>query len=421
MRRATLCLLSLLATLGVARAEKQTEALLPAGYLSTRGNQIVDRDGNPVRIHAVGWMGPSELDGPPWGLFAISLDQAIASMRQQGFNAIRIAWVGKMLRVNAQPAAQVIDYARNPDLKGLTTLQIIDKVVQAAGAAGLKVILDHHNNEGDASSAAQQPNGLWFDTGPGTDGTNGAGVQGTVSAQQFREDWVAMAKRYKRNATVIGFDLDNEPHSAGRITWGGDGPTDLHRMCTEVGNAIQAVNPGPLIICEGPQEYKRPRAWSGMDPSVAAPEGDLTGVRQRPVVLSVPNKVVYSVHEYPAEIAGKVVDSGLDYIRRMNRAWGFLLTENIAPVFVGEMGSSMSSPDAQAWADTLIPYLNGEDGALGGPTFRPGQQPVSTSWWMWGNGDKIVPNGTLQNDWVTARPEQEAVYSKLRPIPAHPS
>jgi endoglucanase len=417
MRSAMLGWLLLLGNPALAAPGWHEPALLPPGYLSTRGNQIVDRNGEPVRIAAVGWMGTSTVRGAPWGLFAVSLGQALRSIREEGFNALRISWVDAMLRSHATPETGTIDYAKNPELRGLTAIEILDRVVHQAGAIGLKVILDHHNDEGDDGSAAQQPNGLWFDSGPGTNGTDGAGARGTVTAKGFLDDWVAIARRYKGNPTVIGYDLDNEPHAAGRITWGGGGPTDIHRMCTEVGNAILAVDPGPLIICEGPQEYSPPPAASGMSDTVAAPEGDLTGVEARPVVLTVPNKVVYSVHEYPAEIAGRIADAGPNAIRRMNLAWGYLVTRDIAPVWIGEMGASMNSADARAWAATLVPYLNGKDGAQGGPVFKPDQQPISTDWWRWGSGsDRIVPDGTLEPNWRTSRPEQEVVYARLRPI-----
>ena len=186
-----------------------------------------------------------------------------------------------------------VDWSQNADLKGLTSLQVFQKVVAHAGKIGLKVIFDHHTNEG---SGGQQPNGLWIDKGPGTDGTDGAGVQGTVDAARFQADWVRFAKTFAGNSTVVGFDLDNEP-LAQRATWGGGGPGDIHQMYTDVGNAIQAVNPGALIIAEG-----LITATGNGYPQL------LTGAKDNPVVLGTPNKVVYSVHDYPAEIGGQAGD-----------------------------------------------------------------------------------------------------------------
>src|SRR5260370_30565550 len=49
--------------------------------------------------------------------------------------------------------------AINTDLKGLTALQVMDKVVGAAGAIGLRVMLDNHRS--DAGNSAEA-NGLWY-------------------------------------------------------------------------------------------------------------------------------------------------------------------------------------------------------------------------------------------------------------------
>jgi endoglucanase len=132
------------------------------------------------------------------------------------------------------------------------------------------VIFDNHNNEAtsaDWENAAQQRNGLWFDTGPGTDGTDGAGTQGTISAAKFQEDWVTFAKHWAGNSTVIGFDLRNEPcaHTKTPALWGGNGPTDIHAMYEAVGNAILTVNPDALIICEAVIK-PRPGSRSSSEP-----------------------------------------------------------------------------------------------------------------------------------------------------------
>ncbi len=53
--------------------------------------------------------------------------------------------------------------------------------------------------------------------------------------------------------------------------------------------------------------------------------------------------MVYSVHEYPGEISGQKVSSGSGLINRMSEMWGWIYNENVGPIFVGEMGSSMVS------------------------------------------------------------------------------
>ena len=355
-------------------------SLLPSGYLSTNGNQVVDAAGNPVRIDAIGWYGT---DGPAGsalqGLWSTSYGQILGSIKGDGFNAVRIPWSDADLNTSfaGTNALGGVDWSQNADLKGLTTLQAFGKIVDYSGKIGLKVIFDHHTDDG---SGGQQPNGLWIDKGPGTDG---AGVQGTVDTAKFQADWVQIAKTFAGNSTVIGFDLDNEPTEGGGAHWGGGGPTDIQQMYQAVGNAVGAVDPGALVIAEGPIAWGQ-HGFHGADLSQAA---------INPVKLSIPDKLVYSVHEYPHEIGGTPIpDSGPAYVADMSARWGFLEAQNIAPVWVGEMGSNMTSAGSKAWASTLLDYMNGKDGAQGGPTFSGNQT-------AWGPGHY--------------KPEQQAVTDQM--------
>ncbi len=377
------------ATTGHARCQMASDgALLPAGFLSAHLSQIVGSDGTPVRIASIGLNGMNvvggriQLEGPYKGI-----DGHVAAMRALGFNCVRVDWIDKRLD---DPGA----------------MAQLDTFVGACKKLGLKVIFDNHNNEAtpaDWENAAQQKNGLWFDTGPGTDGTDGGGNKGTVSAAKFKENWVTFARRWAGNATVIGFDIRNEPcaHTATPALWGGGGPTDIHAMYEDVGNAILAVNPDVLIICEAVINYK-----------TGAFEGDLSVVRRLPIRLTNPAKLIYSVHEYPKEIGGySGPESGAGYIERMNKMWGCLITENIAPVWIGEMGASMISSASKAWGETLLEYMNGT--TKGGLKFSGSQQPVSSDWWVWGCLKGQNPDGCLAEDGKL-RPEQAPFIEKLR-------
>lgn len=388
-------MLALAATLAAAPASAQAppsrpQTLLPAGPFHTAGNQIVDADGTPVRLACVGLNQPH---------FEVPMSMQARTMVEAGFNCIRMSWVNATMDAD---------------------LATIDRVVAAVSGTGLRLILDNHTNERGTPAdgyGSQQKNGLWFDKGPGSDGTNGAGVTGTVTDARFLADWEKVARRYAGNHTVIGYDIRNEPLGYKPTNWGEGGPRDIHAMYTRVGNALQAIDADPLVIAEGPGNWVG--SFTDRGP---APEGDLTMAEARPVRLNVPNKVVYSVHLYP----NFKPNSGSKAVARMNAAWGYLVTKQLAPVWIGEMGASLDgSNDAgddlatqKAWAATLVPYLNGEDGARGGPTFTAGQQGVGTDWWAWGHLEGQSPNGTLKADWRTLRPEQAAVYRQLRQAPA---
>ncbi|MDR3688260.1 MAG: cellulase family glycosylhydrolase [Fimbriimonas sp.] len=335
--------------------------MLPPGYLRTRGSQIVDAGGHPVRIACMGGFGTDivggrlDYDNGPFH----GVDANIEAVKRFGFNCIRVDFNDKNVS--------------DPVVMGQ-----FDTLVSTCRKYGVRVIFDNHNNEATAQNwgnAAQQSNGIWFDAGPGSDGTDGAGNTGTISDDLFTQDWIAMAKRYAGDPTVIGFDLRNEPvahYNPRPPVWGGGGPRDIHAMYERVGNAIQKVNPGALIICEAIINWEK-----------GAYAGDLTPAKAMPVKLRVPAKVVYSLHEYSwdkVDVTKKVL------IPRLNKTWGFLVRENIAPVWIGEMGATGSPSDKRAiqWDADLLAYLNGEDGDLGGPVFRGQDQPVSADLWRWG-------------------------------------
>jgi hypothetical protein len=369
----------------VQAASNLPASLIPPGYLHTQGNQIVDVAGDPVRIASV-------------GLFTTGgdLETTMQQIVLAGFNTLRIEWIDATLQ---------------------SDLSTIDSVAAVAQQYGVRIILDHHADEGDGACGSQQKNGLWFDSGPGTNNTDGCGAAGTVTNAQFLQDWLTVARHYAGNSAVIGFDLDNEPlEIPGGSVVGGGGPTDIHQMWTTVGNALEAADPGALIIVEGPI------CWScaGVNQDF-----DLTWVASNPVALNTPNHVVYSVHAYPGTIGGEQPDSGPARVAEMVSAWAYVETRNIAPVWVGEIGASLDGtsdsagpglPDEQAWAATIVPLLNGQDGALRGPAFSAGQQAMSTDWWAWGNLDGQQPDGTLDASG-TLRPGQQAVYATFQQAP----
>jgi endoglucanase len=342
--------------------------LLPPGELSTKGNQIIDRQGRPVRLACIGW---NQIYETP------SLERQTALIAEHGFNCIRHAWA------NATKDMEIA---------------MVDRMAAAAEKVGLRLVIDNHTNEaghGERDNwGAQQKNGLWYDLGGGSDGTDGGGNPGTVTDARFLADWESVARHFVGNPTIIGYDIRNEPADwPGMSVWGGGSNRDIASMYKRVGDAIQAIDPTKLIIIE-------------------PPTSNVVGPRKYPPTLVVPHKLVYSVHEYPGEISGQKISSGPALIRRMNEAWGWVYNEKIAPIFVGEMGASMTSEQAKAWAATIVPYLNG----IGSDALRvpSGGQAVSTDWWDWGYLPGQSPDGTLQADWKTPKPEQEAVYSKLR-------
>ncbi|WP_250446112.1 glycoside hydrolase family 5 protein [Actinotalea sp. C106] len=338
-------------------------AQLPAeGFLATDGARIVDSDGSTVVLKAVNWFGFETETCSPHGLWTRSLDDVLDQIRDFGFTTIRLPFSNQCVG-GAAPSS--IDENQNPTLAGKSTLEIMDAVVAGAQARGMTILLDRHRPGSDQQSE------LWY-----TD---------AYPEEVWIEDWVMLAERYRDDPTVIGADLHNEPH--GTACWGcGDETRDWAAAATRAGDAIGEVHPDWLIVVEGVETMEDGTAtWWG---------GGLADVRERPVELAVPGRVVYSTHEYPESVYAQPWFSAADYPDNLeplwDAHWGYLVAEDIAPVFVGEFGTLYESESDRAWLARLVPYLR--DGGF------------SFAYWSY-NPNSSDTGGLVQDDWVT--PQQE--------------
>ena len=354
-----------------------TAAPAPAGapnYLHTDGAKIVDSEGKEVTFSGASWFGMETNTLSPHGLWARSLDDMLDQFAKLGFNTIRLPYSSEIFAPDAMPTA--IDYTLNPDLQKLNAIQLLDQIVMRAGQRGIKIILDRHRSTSDGQDK------LWY-----TD---------EVSEQQWIDGWRFLAERYKDNDTIIGADLHNEP--AGDATWGTDDlKTDWRLAAERAGNAIHEVNPNWLILVEGIEktqdEFGGVLGWYWMG-------GSLQYARQYPVRLKVPNKLVYSPHDYGPgvwELQGWFMDPEFpgSLPKTWNYFWGYLVKENIAPVIVGEFGGRSMGDDAEGqWQRTLVQFL--KDNRIG------------YLYWSY-NGNSGDTGGILKDDWTSVEEEKMAV------------
>ena len=319
-----------------------------AGFWHTSGNQILDANNQPVRIAGINWYGFETTRAVAGGLTSQDYKSILQAIHAQGYNTIRIPLSNQVVESPAVPSA--ISYANgiNSDLQGLNSLGILDKIVAYAATQNLRVILDNHRSEAGDSA---ESNGLWF--------------TGAYPESAWINDWTSLARRYAGNTTVIGFDLRNEPHNAnsGGACWDCGSANDWHLAAQRAGNAVLAVNPNLLIFVEGTDAYNNDYYWWG---------GNLQGVQNSPVNLSVPNHLVYSAHEYgPREYQQWWFNSNTTYSTLYSvwlNHWGFISQNNIAPIWIGEFGTTNNSSDIQnntagsegQWFQSLIQYLNSD-------------------------------------------------------------
>jgi endoglucanase len=348
------------------------------GYWHTSGNQILDSNNQPVRIAGINWFGFETANYVVHGLWTRNYQDMLNQIKSLGYNTIRLPYSNQLFDAGSTPNS--IDFTKNPDLQGLTGLQIMDKIIGYASQIGLRIILDRHRPDSGAQSA------LWYTS--------------AYPESRWISDWQMLANRYKGNPMVVGADLHNEPHAP--ACWGCGGTTVDWRLAAErAGNAILSVNPNWLIFVEGVDCYSAGGQASG---DCYWWGGNLEGAATYPVQLNVPNRLVYSAHDYPSSVYPQTWFSDPNYPNNLpsvwDTHWGYLYKNNVAPVWLGEFGTKLQSTSDQQWLSTLVNYLG--KGASG----------MNWTFWCW-NPNSGDTGGILNDDWTTVN---QAKQNYLNPI-----
>lgn len=263
--------------------------------LSTRGRYVVDATGKRFKLESGNWEGAQgtwkgsgdvnddanhhagiNAHDIPKGLDRVPMATLMADFHSLGINSIRLPFSNAMLHMTAPVPDRAV--TANPQLRGLTPLQVFDEVVAALTADGFAVILNNHTTT-SRFCCALDGNERW---------------NSSQSTQQWIDDWVFLANRYRTNPRVVGADLRNEVR---RDVW--DDPNwttgddhDLFKAHAQAGRAIQRANPELLLVLEGINWYGIP--LDGFDHG----RPQLKPVVNLSHTFTRTDKVVYSAHFY---------------------------------------------------------------------------------------------------------------------------
>lgn len=373
-------LLAALVTVGVVvplpqltpdRAEADPSAWVAP--LSTRGRYIVDANGDRFKLKSANWHGASgtwtgsgDVNDPanhhsgeiayqtPLGLDRASVDTVIDGLAHLGLNSVRLPFSNAMIR-DTRPVPEL---PANPDLRGLTPLQVYDRVVARLTARGFAVILNNHTTTS-----------RWCCGLDGNERWNTA-----QSEQQWQDDWLFMARRYAANKRVVGADLYNEVRRNvfDDPNWGWGNGHDWQRASRQVADRILTeANRDLLIIVEGIN-------WTGL-PVDGLPHGrpTLEPARTLSHTLVDSGKLVYAAHFYAytgpnhsgATGTGETHDpryrdlSPQELRDVLYRQAFFVSAETgkhyTAPLWISEFGEGRHTTDqaSRAWFENFVTYL----------------------------------------------------------------
>jgi len=357
------------AVAGMDTGPLQDAAVGVALPLSTCGRWIVDKNLKRVKLVGVNWYGANDVNYVVGGLDKAPLAQIVNTVRDLGFNTVRLPFSNEMLYVTTTVANATV--AANTSLRGKKPIEVFDAVVDAVTSAGLFVILDNHSTHAQ-ECCSYDAEALWYTS--------------DHSEAAWIADWESMAQRYASNLRVIGADLREEPRpfedvfSTTLVNWGQGGTNDWAAAAQRAGNRVLAKNSNIIVFVEG----------------IDAAD-NLTGVKAHPIALQPANKVAYMSHQFPTfpvfpgDTSLAYGDMTAAQLKTASRTqWGYILDPGqtfTAPVLLGQFGA----PTQTAWLTNLEAYMRELD--------------MDFTFWVLNGGPKASgasePFAILGSDWTT--------------------
>ncbi|KFY63315.1 hypothetical protein V496_04029 [Pseudogymnoascus sp. VKM F-4515 (FW-2607)] len=310
-------------------------ALITRTPLHTSGRHILDADHSPVKLASVNWYGGSDELFVPSGLDIQHRSVIAGTIRKLGFNSVRLPYSDEMVVTNPLIPPNLL--AANPDLVNLRALDVFEAVVKALTDEGLAVVVNNHITHATWCCGANPCDGLWYNTH-----LPASACRIRQSESQWVNNWVTVMRPHVDNPLVIGADLRNEV----RALWGTMSWERWARAAERAGNRLLGIRPDWLIVVGG-----------------LGSQNFLDGVRDRPIELVVPGRVVYSSHVYSwsgwGSREGRYAKRPYaSFVKSMRENWAYLVEEDIAPVWVGEIGAPAQpgEGDARYW-EHLMRFL----------------------------------------------------------------
>ena len=332
-------------------------------WLTTDGNKIVDQNGTQVWLTGINWFGYNTGTNVFDGCWNCNMDAALKAIADHGFNLLRIPMSAELVlnwKNGIYPEAN-FNQANNAELVGMNSQQIFDYALSLCQKYGIKVMLDIHSANTDASGHMAN---LWY-----TD---------KVSIQDYYDSLSYLADRYKDNDTIVAYDLKNEPHgkpNEDKAIWNDSELDNNWKHVAEVaGNLVLDQNPNALIVIEGIEIYPKDLSTNADYSSTSDADyyynwwgANLRGVKDYPIDFGSPERnkqIVYSPHDYgPTVYEQPWFQGSFDYESLnadcWNDNWLYIHNEGIAPILIGEWGGFMQEPNL-TWM-TYLRQLIGEN------------------------------------------------------------
>src|SRR6185312_13868354 len=121
---------SMLASLFLSSLPQKNTTLIGQSYWHTNSSQLLDEQNRPVRIAGINWFGFETSNYVVGGLNKRSYTSILDQIKSLKYNTIRLPYSNQLFDPGSNPVG--INYSLNTDLKGISGLALMDKIVNYA-------------------------------------------------------------------------------------------------------------------------------------------------------------------------------------------------------------------------------------------------------------------------------------------------
>ncbi|MBP9743317.1 MAG: cellulase family glycosylhydrolase, partial [Burkholderiales bacterium] len=390
--------------------------------LTTRNDQIVDANGNVVKLKGINWFGFNNGDmlNGMWNYDGLSGDfeTTVRRLKALGFNAVRLPFSFANLNANIQSS-----YNRN-GLAPATTAQLTTNLTNPNYSAAGKTLPALIYTSGQTYSNQYLPNttvmnrflyvidffarnGFYVLIDNHTEDNSM-----TSNVTQWTANWKSLATSIQNgmpssSSSKVMYDIRNEPDAVG-YNWSKMGTIYLSTM-----DAINSVTNGNnLFFIEGCGQGGINANWGDgfatnstviQQNGLSDPNAFFTSLAAKPYL----NQVVLSPHVYPPTVtnaSNAYYGSGL-YNRLSTSFGGLAKTGYLAngvyhrfPIAIGEFGSYFTDSRDLSFFISFANYLNNNNDAI------DGLHNSIDNWFYWSyNPNSGDTGGIVANDWTTVQ------------------
>ena len=342
-------------------------------------------NGKRLYVRGCSWFGAETNDYTFHGLWAVSWRSLLDFLVTEGYNMIRVPLSVELMENMDTLVPKTINYSANPDLVGKTAGQVMDMVFAECAKRGILLLPDVHRNMS-------------------TDGITELWYSPEFPETRLMNAWAKFLKRYRDNPFVFGVDIRNEPH--GQASWGGAPENDWASAAERIGNVILREFPEKLIFVEGVQQRNSKSKMAGVGSYWGSV---LDSVKERPIKLDLPERVVYSPHFYGPAVFTMPYHQVPDFPRNLaailDNDFGYITKEKLGCVFIGEVGGTCVSKD-ETWHEAVAAYIANTPGLVG-----------SIAVWSL-NSNSGDTGGLVKDDWKTPESHKLPYYRRMCPFPS---